>query len=146
MLWNQNYGVAAWNPWREMQRLQSEMNRIYHEVDRPASPEVPPITVWSGENGLKVGAQVPGFAPKEIEVTVVGDMLTIKGRRESREKVDGESWHRAERASSGFVRTMQLPYSIEADQVKAGFENGVLEIELPRKASEKPRKIPVSAR
>lgn len=146
MNWNQNYGGTAWNPWREMQRLQSEMNRLFHEAETPAAREVPPITVWSGEDGLRIGAHVPGFAPKDIEVSVVGDTLTIRGRRQSHDRKDGESWHREERSSAGFVRSLQLPYSVEADQVKAGFENGVLEIELPRKASDKPRRIPVTAR
>lgn len=145
MFWRQDHGVTGWSSLREMQRLQAEMNRLFHEVARPASQATPPITVWSGENGLKIGAQVPGFSPRDIEVSVVGDTLTIKGRREAREKKDGEGWHRAERTSAGFVRSMQLPYSVEADQVKAGFQNGMLEIELPRRASDKPRRIPVTA-
>lgn len=145
MVWNA-YTRAAWNPWLELSRVHSELNRLLENGERsvPARAEFPPIEVWSGEEGLKLFAELSGFDPNAIEATVVGDTLTLKGTR-GEEGAGGGTWHRQERASGRFVRSFQLPFAIEPDGVKASLRNGVLEVELPRAASEKPRRIAVEA-
>lgn len=144
MLWNDWMSARAWNPWHELQRLQTEMNLVFEDVDRPRSSEFPPIDVWSGEAGSRIQAEMPGFEREDIEISVVGDTLTLKGSRASEALKEGDTWHREERATGKFTRTLELPFQIEADAVKASYKSGVLDIELPRAASERPRKIAVT--
>jgi HSP20 family protein len=133
----------VWNPWQEMQRLQAEVNRLFEGVERGGRElEFPPIDAWAGENGLRIAASMPGVDMKDVEVTVVGDTLTIKGTRGD-EGAEGATFHRRERSTGKFVRTLQLPFSVEVDAVKAASRNGMLEIELPRAMAERPRKIAV---
>jgi len=139
-----NASRSGWNPWTELSRLQAELDRLFTNGARGAPAEFPPIDVWSGEQGLRVFAQLAGFEPDEIDLSVVGETLTLKGERRT-ESEDGGSWHRRERGPERFVRTVELPFPIDADAVKASFRNGLLEIELPRAASSKPRKIKVDA-
>jgi HSP20 family protein len=143
MFRNQYEPATAWNPWREMQRLHAEMNRIFAAEERQLTNEFPPIDVWAGETGLKLFAEIPGVEKTDLEVTVVDDTLTLKGSRAPEALAQGESYHRRERGTGKFVRTIQLPFKVESDDVKASFKNGVFEIELPRAKSELPRKIAV---
>ena len=137
--------AAAWNPWHEMQRFYSEMNRILADSDRRAAAEFPPVNVWAGESGLKLRAQVPGVDAGDLELSVVADTLTLKGTRTLEALAQGESYHRQERETGKFVRTIQLPFKVEPDAVKAGFKNGVLEVDLPRAKSDLPRMITVES-
>jgi HSP20 family protein len=105
--------------------------------------EFPPVEVWSGEQGLKLLARLPGIETKDVEVSVVGDVLTLKGARAEDGEQEGEAWHRRERGSGRFARSFQLPFQVEADEVRASMRDGVLEVLLPRAASEKPRRIAV---
>jgi HSP20 family protein len=136
---------TTWNPWREMQRLQNEMDRLLQGAERPVAGENPAIDVWSDENGLHVRALVPGCAREDLDVSVVGDLLTLRGALPARSLKEGESWHRREREGGKFARTLQLPFTVDADAVQARCKDGVLEVELPRAASEKPRRITVKA-
>lgn len=139
------YGVS--NMWREMDRLQREMNRLFEDYT-PArmrgAPTYPAMNVWANQDGIMVTAEVPGIAPDDLDISVVGDMLTLKGERKSEEASESLRYHRQERGFGQFTRTLQLPYQIDAQKVEAKFKNGVLEISLPRAEADKPRKILVS--
>lgn len=135
----------AWNPLLEIQRVQAQMNRLLEGLEGSDTQEFPPIELWTGDDGLKLRALLPGFAPEDIDVTVVGDTFTLKAVRPPPQDDEKQAWHRRERNHGRFVRTLQLPYSVEAGKVVARCENGVLEVDLPRAESEKPRRIPVNA-
>ena len=96
------------------------------------SSEYPAIDLWTREDGIRLHAQLPGVAVSDIDLSVVGDTVTFKGTRPNAE-------------SGRFVRTVQLPFPVESEAVRARFQNGVLEVELPRAASDKPRKITVQS-
>ncbi|MBN2549085.1 MAG: Hsp20/alpha crystallin family protein [Anaerolineales bacterium] len=132
--------------WQEMDRLQREMNRLF-ETHTPArlrpAPGFPALNLWSNADGLVVTAEVPGIDPKDIEINVVGDTLTLSGEREVDEVEQGARYHRQERGFGRFTRSLQLPYSVNVKKVEATFKNGVLHIELPRAEEDKPRKIAV---
>ena len=145
MVWSRIGHVHGWSPWQELQRLQSEMNRIFQDAHQPGSDEFPAVAVWIGEHGLRMQAQLPGIEPKDLEITVVGDTLTLKGSREHEQLREGEAYHRQERGSGNFVRSFELPFAVEADEVKASFKNGMLEIELPRSAAQRPRRIAIGS-
>ena len=98
----------------------------------------PRVDVAEDEKAVAVTAELPGVKEHEIEVTLLGDELTIKGekRSEHEEKKDeqGRVVHRTERSYGAFQRTITIPYKVEADQVSAHFKDGVLTITLPKPA------------
>lgn len=141
------YGFVS--PWREMERLQREMNRLFSDASTGfgprVSPSYPAINVWTNDEGVVVTAELPGVNPDEIDISVVGDTLTLKGARQPVELKEGEKFHRQERRFGSFTRTFQLPFQVEADEVEAVFEKGVLHVSLPRAEVDKPKKIAIKA-
>lgn len=143
------YRRLGWpSMWSEMDRLQREMNRLF---DRTAGQRAqmaasfPAINIWASEDRQVLTAEVPGFDPDEIEVKVIGDVLTISGRREPEEHPADVRYHRQERGYGSFTRSVELPYQVDAGKVEATFKNGIIEIELPRAEEDKPRKITVKS-
>jgi HSP20 family protein len=134
--------------WHEMDRLQSEMNRLF-QVDYPnrlrSAPAYPALNVWTNEEGLNVTAEVPGVSPEDIEISVVGDTLTLSGTRQPEELDENTRYHRQERARGDFTRSLQLPFSVDVNKVEATFRNGVLMVAMPRAEEDKPRKITVKS-
>ena len=102
------------------------------------------MNVYAGENDVLVEAELPGYDPKGIDVSVVQNTLTVRGER-SDEADDGRNYHRRERASGKFVRSMELPFNVDAEAVEAQLRNGILTVRLPRVVEERLRKIEVKA-
>ena len=142
-----NYGPMS--PWREMTRLQREMNRLFSDSFSHAGgrvgPSYPAMNVWTNEDGAVVTAELPGVNPQDIDISVVGETLTLSGSRQPDVLQDGEKYHRRERNFGNFSRTFQLPFQVMADQVEAIFKNGVLHISLPRAEEDKPKKITIKS-
>ena len=134
--------------WREMDRLQRDMNRLfnqYYPTRLRTAPGYPAINIWVNEDGQFVSAEIPGVRVDDIEVNVEGDTLTITGERSSDEVPENAYYHRKERGFGKFSRTVQLPYAVDAGKVEASFKNGVLNIVLPRVEAEKPKKIAIKS-
>jgi HSP20 family protein len=129
----------------EMDRLQTEINRLF-SADRPAAGAgFPAVNVWSGEEGLAVAAELPGIDPKDLDVALDGDRLTIKGNRPAPEAKEGRVLHLQERGRGEFARTFQLPYAVDADKVEARYEKGILHLTLPRREQDKPKRITIKS-
>jgi len=142
----QHYGRT---PWREMERLQREMNRLFSEAPQwfgsRATQGYPAMNVWANEDGLVITAELPGLSPEDIEISVVGDTLTLSGTREPEALEEGMTYHRRERNYGNFKRVFQLPFKVEAEKVAAIFDKGVLSVTLPRAEADKPLKITIKA-
>jgi len=132
------------DPMHEMQRLQGEMNRVFSGLGQHLSPEIPPVNAWVGESDVVVTAELPGVDPSKVDVSVVGDTLTISGAREAEVLKGGESYHRQERNHGRFTRSLQLPFHVEAGKVEAKYDRGILRIALPRAEADKPKKVAVT--
>lgn len=152
MVWSQSPRLLSTFPWRGWADPFGELNRIQSEVARLLGPaqrahlerEFPPVRVSTSDEGALLQALVPGVDPERIEVTVHGDTLSLKGERELPAAGEGTTWHRRERRLGRFARIVTLPFEVAADAVEARFENGVLEVRLPRVASQRPRKIEIA--
>jgi HSP20 family protein len=134
--------------WREMDRLQREMNHLfddYYPTRFHRAPSFPAMNVWSNEEGMIVSAEVPGVRPEDIDISVVGDTLTLNGERTPDEMNETSRYHRQERGYGKFTRSLQLPYTVNVGKVEATFTNGVLKVTLPRAEEDKPRKIAVKS-
>jgi HSP20 family protein len=128
---------------RELQRMQGEMNRVFSGIGQSLNQEAPPLNAWVGEGDVIVAAELPAVDPGKVDISVVGDTLTISGSREAETLKKGESYHRQERDFGRFSRTIQLPFHVEAGKVEAKYARGILKIMMPRAEADKPRKIAV---
>jgi HSP20 family protein len=97
----------------------------------------PPVDVYEEGGDIVVKAELPGMKKEEIEVDVTGDLVTLSGRKEKEEKVERKDYHRLERASGAFTRTVRLPDEVVLDKVTATFKDGVLEVRAPKAHAEK---------
>jgi len=134
--------------WREFDRLQQEMNRlfdVYSPVRQRTAPTYPAVNIWTNENGLTLMAEVPGVQPDDLDINVVGETLTLSGQRNPDELNEDARYHRQERGYGKFTRSIQLPFPVNVNQVEADFKNGVLYVALPRAEADKPRKIAVKS-
>lgn len=137
------YG-RTWDPWRDLNRLQDEVNRLFSGVLETRAGGYPAVRVWGKDEGAVLEAELPGLNVSDIEISVLGDSVTLTGKRTYEEK-KGATYHRREREYGSFTRTLQLPFRIEADQVQAVFQRGILELTLPRASADMPKRIAVKA-
>ena len=135
------------SPWGEMRRMRREMDRLMNRawLGVETAPCYPAMNVWTNEDGAVATAELPGFNPDEINISVVGDTLTVSGNRTPEDVGEDAKYHRRERGCGRFTRSFQLPFQVEGDAVEATFERGVLRIDLPRAEADKPTKIVVKA-
>lgn len=124
-------------------RLYREMNRLFGDYTAGAS--YPPVNVWSDDNEAIVSAELPGVDPKDVNIAVENDLLAIEGERKLETPGEADVQVRRERPAGRFIRRLQLPFEIESEKVEARYENGVLNIRLPRREATKPRRIEIAA-
>jgi len=144
---------------RELEDFRRQMDRLFNAADSGrwsfpfsrvsflpglSSRTYPLIRVSDDGDSLHVEALAPGLDPKKLKVSVVRNQLTIEGEKIPLDGKDESAiYHRNERAAGAFVRTLTLPVEIDADQVKAEYENGLLRITLPRSETARPKQISV---
>ena len=143
MFWPEigRYG-RVWSPWREMERLQQDVNRL---LSRESAPTFPAVNIWASDQDVIVTAEVPGVDPANLDITVAENVLRLTGSRKPEELKPGEVSHRRERASGEFTRSFRLPYAVDSGKVEAGCEKGILKVRLPRAEADKPRKIAIKS-
>lgn len=143
MLWHDLEEIERnlFDPWQEFER----MRNAFFRATTPSNGEFPAVNIWSSAEKAVVTTELPGVDPSAIDISVTGSVLTIKGARMPEELKEGESYHRRERWYGQFTKTVELPFNAEMDKVSAKFLNGVLKIELPRAASEAPKKIEIKS-
>ena len=129
-----------WDPFREIEGLERDVNRLFSGERTYGNP---PVNVFVGEEDVIVTSEIPGLDPDGIDLSVTGDILTLKGERKPLEFKEGDAWHRRERGYGGFTRTVRLPYNVDGAKVEAKYDKGVLRVTLPRAEADKPRKINV---
>jgi len=132
--------------WQEMDRMQRDMNRLMSSnLPLRTAPGFPAVNVWANQDSLVLTAEASGVSAEDIDVSVVGETLTLSGVRHPDVVAEGARYHRQERGYGKFVRNVQLPYPVDVEKVQAEFKNGVLHISMPRAEADKPRKIAVKA-
>lgn len=133
----------------ELERMQREMNRLFGDLMGGGAAPLrtggvfPPVNVSEDADNLYVNAELPGVSPDQIEISVEGDTLTLRGERRLAEAGEHVNYHRREREAGRFRRILTLPVKIDPDKVSAGFKYGVLQVTLPKAAEIKPKQIKV---
>jgi HSP20 family protein len=145
--------ITRWDPVGEMVSLRQAMDRLFE--DSFVSPST--WRTWSGQqltpamdvhetpDELVVTAALPGIAPDDVEITITGQTLVIRGEFKEDERVDRDQYLYRERRYGAFNRQLQLPVRVEGDRANATFENGLLRLAIPKAEEVKPRQIRISA-
>jgi HSP20 family protein len=136
-------------PGQIMDRLQREMNRLFTDYGTGESPfgcaVFPPMNVSEDDENIYVRAEMPGVSPDELEISVEGESVTLRGQRKPLEAEEGTSFHRQEREGGRFRRILSLPSRVEHEKTAASYRDGILKIVLPKAKEVLPRQIKVSA-
>ena len=145
--------IIRWEPARELQSIQQEMNRLFGSFfDAPVTPGngggqrrwIPAMDLVEEGKDYVLRADLPGLSEKDVSVEVEDNVLTVSGERGTEHEERKGGFRRVERASGSFSRSLTLPDGIEADSVKATFDNGVLEVHIPKPEQHKPRRVAIS--
>jgi HSP20 family protein len=143
--------ITRWDPYRELATLQDRMNRLFQETAGSGETSltnsgafVPPVDVYENEHGLRLKLEVPGIDEKDLDVRIENNVLTVRGERKFEKEEKEENFHRIERRYGSFVRSFSLPTTIDSEKVSADYKNGVLTLELGKKAEAKPKQIKVT--
>ncbi len=145
--------LMEWRPFREISRLRREMDRLWDEYFGPGrralkpleAEWVPSVDVSETADKLTVTAEIPGIDIKDIDISISGDLLTLKGEKKSEREEKEENYHLVERSYGSFARTIRLPVSVETDKIEATYKNGVLTITCPKKEEVKAKPIQIKA-
>jgi HSP20 family protein len=143
--------IMEWKPFKEVTKLRSEMDRLWDDYfgsgRRAFKPEiwVPSVDVSETDDKIVVKAEIPGMDSKDIDISLSGDILTIKGEKKSEREETKENYHLVERSYGTFARSLRLPVGVEADKIEAAYKQGVLTVTCPKKEEVKPKAIEIKA-
>jgi HSP20 family protein len=141
--------IERWEPFREMVSLRDAVNSLFQESfvqpnearpGRGAAAFALPLDVTEAEDDFVVRASMPGIKPEDVQTTILGDTLTIRGESGAEEE-NGHRWLLRERRSGSFQRSVSLGMPINADMASARFEHGVLTLTLPKSEQARPKQI-----
>jgi HSP20 family protein len=148
------WGLVTDPVWSEFSRIQRNLDHLFHQMGGvPRSPFeqvwrtgaiFPALNVTKEEDSYVVTAEIPGMHAENLDIKVEGDTLILKGERKPEELGEGVSYHRRERPSGTFHRSLTLPSKVEPEEVKASYSDGVLTITLPMEKSAQPKQITVT--
>jgi HSP20 family protein len=143
--------ITRWDPYRELATLQDRVSRLFQETATSGETSltnpgafIPPVDVYEDEHGLRLKLEVPGIDEKDLDVRIENNVLTIRGERKFEKEEKEENFHRIERRYGSFARSFTLPNTVDAEKVSAEYKNGVLELQLAKKAEAKPKQIKVN--
>jgi HSP20 family protein len=142
--------LIRWDPIRELDSLQGDMNSLFDRFfegrtanGTTARRWIPAMDLVETEDHLVLRGDLPGMTEDDIDIEIKDDVLTVSGERKAEHEDKGEGYHRVERSFGGFSRSLSLPHGIEADKVEASFNNGVLEVRIPKPAEAKPTRVQI---
>jgi HSP20 family protein len=142
--------VTRWEPFRGVTTLQDQVNRLFSEVLDHSREEsnltswAPAVDIYETEQELVVKMDLPDVDPKELDIRVENNVLTIRGERKFEKKVNEESYLRIERTFGSFSRSFSLANTVNSEAIKADYQNGVLTLSIPKREEAKPKQIKVS--
>ena len=146
--------VVRWEPFRDLLTLQERMNRMFNESYRGRGGSeddwslggswAPAVDIYEHEGNIVLTAELPGVDPKDVDVRVENNVLTLRGERKWNSDVQRESYHRVERAYGSFTRSFTLPNVVDTTNIKADFKDGMLRLVLPKREEAKPKQISIN--
>jgi HSP20 family protein len=153
--WRPGRGLIPWRPFRELDEMERRFDdmlswpllpAVWRRIPTMEMGWAPAIDVFEKEDKFVVKAELPGMKEEDIDISVVGDTLTIKGERKAESEVEEEDYYYCERSYGSFSRSIAIPSNVDAKKIEANYNDGVLEVSLPKTPEVKPKKISVSAK
>ncbi len=143
--------LVRWNPMREMAGMRDQMDRIFEDFfsRSPISYEgygIVNMDMMQTDDEVIIEASIPGINPDDINISVTGDTLTIRGDIKTDEEIKEANYHMREIKRGSFARSVLLPSQVVSEKAKAEFENGILKLTLPKAEEVKPKTITVKAK
>lgn len=145
--------LVPWRPFGELSSFRKEMDRLWDRFfgDKPfgrmfTEEWLPAVDLSETKDILIVKVELPGMEAKDVNVSISGDVLMIKGEKKKEEEQQDEHYYSCERYSGSFQRSFQLPANVKTDKVEATFDRGVLKIMLPKTEKAKKKKIEIKAK
>jgi len=148
--------IVRFEPFRDLVTIQDRMNRLFDEAfrgaPRGASEEdwalggswAPAVDIFEQEGSIVLKAELPGVDPKDVDIRVENNTLTLRGERRFDNEVKREAYHRIERSYGTFARSFSLPNVVDVEKIKAECKDGVLRVTLPKKEEAKPKQISIN--
>jgi len=144
-----------WRPGRELAAIRDEMNRLFDDFFSGFPfPErrrglmegewAPTVDVAETDENIVVTAELPGVKQNDVEISVINDVLTLKGEKKEEKEIKKENYHRIERSYGSFQRSITLPTGVQADKAKATYKDGVLTVTIPKVEEAKPKSIKIN--
>ncbi len=146
--------MRRWNLAEEMDRMMEDpffsdwpfFRLMWRRTPGDDMAWVPAVEMYEKDNNFVIKAELPGVKKEDVDISVTGDTLTIKGERKSSKEVKKEDYHRCESRYGSFTRSIMLPASVDADKVEASYENGILEIQVPKAKEAMPTKVEIKVK
>jgi HSP20 family protein len=141
--------LVRWDPVRELDSLQGDMNRLFDRFFEGRAGNgtsrrwIPAMDLVETDDSLVLRGDLPGMTEDDVDIEIKDNILTVSGERKSESEQSGEGYHRVERAFGSFSRSLTLPQGVDAGRVEANFENGVLEVRIPKPAEAKPTRVQI---
>jgi HSP20 family protein len=141
--------LVRWDPIRELDSLQGDMNRLFDsffESRAPNAPSrrwIPAMDLVETEDHLVLRGDLPGMTEDDVDIEIKDGVLTVSGERKTDHEEKGEGYHRVERSFGSFSRSLSLPQGVDPGKVEAKFDNGVLEVRIPKPAEAKPTRVEI---
>jgi HSP20 family protein len=143
------WDVAPWKPFRELERVRREMDRLWDSFfeegpkRRGGEEWLPSLDVAETKNEIVVKAEIPGIDPKDIDISLTNDLLTIKGEKKQEKEEKEENYHLIERSYGSFSRSIRLPGEVQSNKISASYKNGILKVALPKSEEAKRKEIKI---
>ncbi|HET7152684.1 MAG TPA: Hsp20/alpha crystallin family protein [Candidatus Kapabacteria bacterium] len=139
--------LVRWQPLRELDHVSNVMRRFFEDEGLPSfgiGSFVPKVDLSEDEKNVYVHAELPGLAKEDVKVTVSDEnVLTIRGEKKREEKTEKKNYYRVERSFGEFVRSIPLPAEVKGDAIEAKYQDGILNITLPKVEPTKPKEVEV---
>ncbi len=144
--------LVRWEPFEGLNRLHSRINDLFDEnfgraralPSTTAGVWLPPVDILESKDAYLIRAELPGMKKEDFNLEVNDGTLTLSGERKSEALTDGVEYHRSERVNGKFARSFYLPRTVKQDGIKANYQDGILEIHVPKVEEAKPKQIAIS--
>ncbi len=145
--------LVPWRPFGELTPFRKEMDRLWKRFfGEPPFPGfvseewLPSVDISEAKDKLLIKAELPGLEAKDINLSISGDILTIKGEKEKEKDEKDEHYYHSERYCGSFQRSFRLPVDVQSDKAEATFDKGVLKVTIPKTEEAKKKKIEVKVK
>jgi HSP20 family protein len=142
--------ITRWDPFRNISSLQEQVNRLFEsgiqsrDDNSALTTWAPAVDIYETENELVLKADLPAINEKDLDIRVENNTLTIRGERKFGSEVKEDNYLRVERTYGSFSRSFGLPNTVNTESIKAEYKNGVLTVEMPKRAESKPKQVKIN--